>query len=177
MRVQQGWKLFQQYSGVRLVVKLCCIGLAGFAFLTITAALNVSGARAQSSCASGDRAHVVVRGETLGGIARRYGISWQRLASYNHLANPNLIFANHVICVPGQGRASGTSRNSQPTHTHPANNHPTQSHPSRGGSNPFPYGQCTWYADQRYFQLHGIYVPWRNQANAYQWTARAYQYG
>lgn len=45
------------------------------------------------------------------------------------------------------------------------------------GFNPFPNGQCTWWADQRYYQLHGIYVPWHNQADAWQWTARAYQYG
>lgn len=50
--------------------------------------------------------------------------------------------------------------------------------PPRGpGQNVFPYGACTWWADQRYYQLHGIFVPWHTQANAWQWTARAYQYG
>jgi surface antigen len=50
--------------------------------------------------------------------------------------------------------------------------------PQSGGSgNVFPYGTCTWWADQRYFQLHGIYVPWHTQADAWEWTARAYQYG
>jgi surface antigen len=43
--------------------------------------------------------------------------------------------------------------------------------------NVFPYGTCTWWADQRYFQLHGVYVPWHTQADAWQWTARAYQFG
>lgn len=43
--------------------------------------------------------------------------------------------------------------------------------------NVFPYGSCTWWADQRYYQLHGVFVPWHTQANAWQWTARAYQYG
>jgi surface antigen len=47
--------------------------------------------------------------------------------------------------------------------------------PSKGTYNWFPY--CTWWADQRYYQLHGTFVPWRTQANAWQWTARAYQYG
>ena len=46
-----------------------------------------------------------------------------------------------------------------------------------GSSNPFPYPACTWWADQRYEQLHGVYVPWTTNANAYQWTDRAYQYG
>ncbi len=59
----------------------------------------------------------------------------------------------------------------------PAPVHPAPPPPSGSGENVFPYGSCTWWADQRYFQLHGIFVPWHSQANAWQWTARAYQYG
>ncbi len=44
-------------------------------------------------------------------------------------------------------------------------------------ANWFPYPSCTWWADQRFYQLHGIYVPWHTQADAWQWTARAYQLG
>lgn len=43
--------------------------------------------------------------------------------------------------------------------------------------NAFSYGQCTWWAAQRYFQLHSVVVPWRSQANANQWTDRAYENG
>jgi surface antigen len=46
-----------------------------------------------------------------------------------------------------------------------------------GTYNPFPYGACTWYANQRYYQLYGVFVPWRINANAWQWTARAYEFG
>jgi len=49
--------------------------------------------------------------------------------------------------------------------------------PTQGSVNIFPYGSCTWWANQRYFQLHGIFVPWRTQSNAWQWTARAYEFG
>ena len=42
--------------------------------------------------------------------------------------------------------------------------------------NQFPWPACTWWANQRYHQLHGIYVPWRTQSNAWQWTARAYNF-
>jgi surface antigen len=49
--------------------------------------------------------------------------------------------------------------------------------PTQGYINAFPYGSCTWWANQRNFQLHGIFVPWRTQSNAWQWTARAYQFG
>ena len=48
---------------------------------------------------------------------------------------------------------------------------------SSGFVNVFSYGQCTWWAAQRYFQLHDVAIPWRSQANAAQWTARAYENG
>ena len=44
---------------------------------------------------------------------------------------------------------------------------------SRG--NRYPYGACTWYADQRYHDLHGAYVPW--SGNAYAWPQGANAYG
>ncbi|GER87745.1 hypothetical protein KDW_19070 [Dictyobacter vulcani] len=53
----------------------------------------------------------------------------------------------------------------------------TQALAIRGAGNFFPWGQCTYWANMRYHQLHGIYVPWTIYSNAYQWTARAYQFG
>jgi N-acetylmuramoyl-L-alanine amidase len=47
------------------------------------------------SAASGQRFHVVKKGETLWRIAKRYGINPQQLRKWNHLGNSNLI-------VPGQ---------------------------------------------------------------------------
>jgi surface antigen len=43
--------------------------------------------------------------------------------------------------------------------------------------NVFPYGQCTWWANQRYHQLYGSFVPWRTKANAFQWVNRAVEAG
>lgn len=51
------------------------------------------------------------------------------------------------------------------------------SSPPVGYNNPFPYPYCTWWADERYHQLHGVYVPWTTNADAWEWTARAYQFG
>ena len=42
--------------------------------------------------------------------------------------------------------------------------------------NQFPWPQCTWWANQRYHQQHGIFVPWRTQSNAWQWKARAHDF-
>lgn len=45
-------------------------------------------------------------------------------------------------------------------------------------NNPYPQGQCTWFVNGRYATLHnGVHVPWTTNANAYQWTARADDYG
>ena len=53
---------------------------------------------------SGDQVYSVVGGDTLGGIATRYHTTWQRLASYNHIANPNIIYMHQTICIPGKAR-------------------------------------------------------------------------
>jgi len=120
---------------------------------------RVMGVFARSPCASGDQVYFVASGDTLGGIATRYHTTWQRLASYNHIANPNVIYIHQTICIPGKARPIH-----KPT--------PVRS-PIKGTGDYFPYGQCTWWASHRYFQLHGIYVPWKTQADAWEWTARA----
>jgi LysM repeat protein len=51
--------------------------------------------------------YTVVRGDTLGNIARRFGTTWQTLASLNNIANPNLIFPGQVIRLPNCGPGPG----------------------------------------------------------------------
>ena len=51
-----------------------------------------------STASTAARSYVVVRGETLSGIAARYGTSWQQLAAKNGLRNPNLIYpGQHLL--------------------------------------------------------------------------------
>lgn len=52
-------------------------------------------------------------------------------------------------------------------------------HVASGDGNNFPLGQCTWWADERYHQLTGYFVPWNHtgQANAYQWLGQAKAFG
>lgn len=45
------------------------------------------------------RTYTVVSGDTLSGIASKFGTSWQHLQSINGLANPNLIFPGQVLRV------------------------------------------------------------------------------
>ena len=42
----------------------------------------------------------VVRGDTLSGIALRFGTTVQALARANHIANPNLIDVGQTLVIP-----------------------------------------------------------------------------
>ena len=155
--------------------------MLGVLFVCITLGLNVGSAHAQAQtvCSSGDRTYVVVRGDTLSGIANRFGTNWGILSSHNHIANPNLIYANQVICIASKGTVNSivhasTSKQYVPLNTISVH---ISTAATTGSVNVFPYGQCTWWANQRYFQLHGVFVPWRTHANAWEWTARARQFG
>lgn len=151
--------------------KVSLVLLFGLLVLGVMLGMDVRGAHAQTlrSCAGGDRAYTVVGGDTLNAVAARYGTAWNILASHNGIANPDLIFIGEKLCIP-QGKIAVRPVMSQPS-VQPA-------YSSRGAAyNIFPFGACTWWADQRYYQLHGTYVPWTTNSNAWQWTARAYQFG
>lgn len=45
--------------------------------------------------------YTVRRGETLRDIATRYGTTWQVLAAFNNIPNPNYIQAGQIIRIPG----------------------------------------------------------------------------
>lgn len=47
-----------------------------------------------------DTVYTVATGDTLGGIAARFGTTYQFLAQYNGITNPNLIFPGQQIKVP-----------------------------------------------------------------------------
>ncbi|MEO6889953.1 MAG: CHAP domain-containing protein [Ktedonobacteraceae bacterium] len=154
---RQVWHYIQHHTKVRLLL----IPLLALIVLGATIGINIRGADAQIRCARGDAVHTIVWGDSLGRIAAHYHVSWQSLAAYNHIANPNQIYVNQHICIPGKGSSPGGSGG----------------HGATGTGDYFPYGQCTWWAAHRYFQMHGVYEPWTSQSDAWQWTARAYQFG
>ncbi len=77
--------------------------------------------------------------------------------------------------VKGAHAQSQVGYHASANHAQASKNTPNM--PPTGAYNWFPYPWCTWWADQRYHQIHGVYVPWRTNSNAWQWTARAYQFG
>lgn len=54
---------------------------------------------------SNDEIYVVKSGDTLSGIAAKYGTTYQKLAEYNNISNPNVITVGQKIKIP-QGSAS-----------------------------------------------------------------------
>lgn len=50
-------------------------------------------------CPGGGTQYLVRRGDTLSGIARAYGTTWQCLANYNGIRNPSYIQAGKMITI------------------------------------------------------------------------------
>lgn len=48
-----------------------------------------------------ERVYVVKSGDTLGAIAKSFGTTYQALAAYNGIANPNVIYVGQKIRIPG----------------------------------------------------------------------------
>lgn len=57
-----------------------------------------------------DVIYTVVAGDTLSGIAARYGTTYQKLAAYNGIANPNIIHVGQKIKIPGKPAASNATK-------------------------------------------------------------------
>jgi len=173
INLQSIWTYFCTHRVARIIAGHVVILIVfGAAFLSSSFGSGFLGAFAAEACTNGDQTYFVKWGDTLGAIASQYGTTYQSLAAHNTLPNPNLIFVGQRICVPRAGtmsRTAQTSANTASTMTLSSD----FSNAAHGIYNPFPYGQCTWWASQRYFQLRGVYIPWTINANAYQWTARA----
>ena len=60
-------------------------------------------APAQPAQGTAGEVYTVQRGDTLSGIAAKYGTTYQKLASYNGIANPNVISVGQKIKIPGSG--------------------------------------------------------------------------
>lgn len=78
---------------------------------TAVALSNGSGATATPATpatpATGD-SYTVKKGDTLSSIAKKYGTTYQKLASHNGIANPNIINVGQIIKIPGNGNKTYT---------------------------------------------------------------------
>lgn len=58
--------------------------------------------------AAGEQTYTVKKGDTLSKIANKYGTTYQKLAAYNGIANPNVINVGQIIKIPGSGTRTYT---------------------------------------------------------------------
>jgi len=81
-----------------------------------------------SPAAAADPVYIVQGGDTLFGIAMRYGVTVSALAAANNIANVNLIYPGEQLTIPLPGGSSNPPP--APTNPPPANNPP----PTTGGT-------------------------------------------
>ncbi|MBN1310951.1 MAG: LysM peptidoglycan-binding domain-containing protein [Anaerolineae bacterium] len=68
--------------------------------LTIPCGGTTGGGTGVTAGTGGDIQHVVQAGENLFRIALQYGLTWERVAEYNGITNPNNISVGQVILIP-----------------------------------------------------------------------------
>lgn len=77
-------------------------GIANPNLINVGQVLRITGASAPAApAAPAGGKYTVVAGDTLSGIAQRYGTNYQTLAAMNGISNPNLIRVGQVLNVPG----------------------------------------------------------------------------
>mgnify|MGYP001386332273 CR=1 FL=1 len=79
---------------------------AGYSASAIQAIVNDRMQPASKPSASTVNTYTVKSGDTLSGIAARYGTTWQNLQKLNGIANANKIYAGQVLKVTGSSSAS-----------------------------------------------------------------------
>lgn len=78
--------------------------------------LKLSGGSAAAPAPSGG-SYTVVSGDTLSGIAAKFGTNWQTLQQMNGIGDPNRIFPGQVLRVPGSGSGSAPAPTAARTYT------------------------------------------------------------
>lgn len=63
----------------------------------------------QKATTSAEAIYTVVKGDTLSGIAAKYGTTYQKLAELNGISNPNLIYPGQEIKIPGSSGGAVSS--------------------------------------------------------------------
>ncbi|TMD57405.1 MAG: CHAP domain-containing protein [Chloroflexi bacterium] len=183
---QRVWKFFQSRKASNVVTGFGTVALLGVTVFgySQSAALGRTHAQPSSPC-SPCTAYQVGDTGTVYQVSDDTGIHHQAALQWKPRHSAAGKVAIHVAplrsqLVQSEGVHNGPTQGTPTTTTSPTQGTPTTTAPptgTTGGGNVFPYGSCTWWADQRYFRLHGVFVPWHTQANAWEWTARAYEFG
>lgn len=106
-----------------------------------TSGSSGSGSSGTTTSSNGDIIYTVVSGDTLSKIAAKYGTTYQKLAEYNGISNPNVINVGQKIKIPS-GNASGGSSTS-------AGSTSTGSNSSSSGS--FKVGDAVQFSGSKHY--------------------------
>jgi LysM repeat protein len=92
-------------------------GIANPNVISVGQVLRLSGSAPKPSGppSTAGGGYTVVKGDTLSGIAQRYGTNWQTLAALNGISNPNVIYPGQKIKLPGAVAVPDAPK--QPTYT------------------------------------------------------------
>lgn len=69
---------------------------------------SVGSSTGKGNTNTGETVYTVVRGDTLSGIAKKYNTTYQKLAEYNGIKNPNIISVGQKIKIPGSSVGTTT---------------------------------------------------------------------
>ena len=83
-------------------------GLNGFGKESNTGSATTNSKPVVNETVTTEASYTVKKGDTLSGIASKYGTTYQTLASYNGIPNPNKIYVGQVIKIPN-GKVSTSS--------------------------------------------------------------------
>lgn len=89
-------------NGVSVASLASANGIANPNLVVAGTRLTIPGATGTVAAVSSAPTHTVAPGETLGGIAARYGTSASAIASANGLANPNVVRVGTRLTIPGR---------------------------------------------------------------------------
>lgn len=88
-------------------------GVPKYSSKATSAGGGTTGGSTGGNAGSGDIVYTVVKGDTLSGIAAKYGTTYQKLAEYNGISNPNVISVGQKIKIPsGSGSTAGSTASS-----------------------------------------------------------------
>lgn len=101
LKIQHYIKTFWSQYGRNNFVRFGIVGV--LTLLCIGGALYNAELRthAAGSCGDGEQTYTIQRGDTLGRIAARNGLSLRDLATRNHIANVNIVYPGQAVCLPG----------------------------------------------------------------------------
>lgn len=117
--------------------------------------------------------HIVKDGESIDDIAKEYDVDAKQIIVFNTLPATGAVKTGTEIIIPG-GTKEIPQEVKEPaisTRSYAQLSGGTKTVENRHGKpNLFPYGWCTWYVAQK------VYVPWRGNAGAWLYNAKAMGY-